>query len=394
MKKIMVLGAGTSQVPLICAARRSGYRTIVASVPGDYPGFQLADFCCYTDISDPEAVLRQAERYEIDGIITCGMDTGIQALGRVCDALGLPGISQKAAENANDKALSNKLFKEHQVNCASSLRIGSLSGLQGCLPDMPFPAVLKAVDLMGSRGVYICQNEKDLLEAYECILRESHKNYCILEEFVEGIWAGAEGMITDGVLDFLIPYGTEACQGGAAPISLGHWMPAMADFEEQILKQVTAALEALDIRNGPFDCDLMLKDGKVYIIEINGRAGATGLAEMVGAYYGVDYYEILCRQAMGEKVQKYFDLDKRAPSAVLSKVLISGKDGILKELSTDVKEDSRLVALDFAVHQGDPVRKFEKARDRLGFAVVQGSSLENCRQYMEEVLGNIHIDIG
>ena len=54
MKKLMILGAGASQVPLILAARRRGYEAIVASIPGEYPGFAYADQCCYADISKPE----------------------------------------------------------------------------------------------------------------------------------------------------------------------------------------------------------------------------------------------------------------------------------------------------------------------------------------------------
>lgn len=79
----MILGAAASQVPLISAAKRLGYETIVTSIPGDYPGFTYADVCCYADISKPEEVLAKAKELNIDGITTCGMDTGIRAIGRV-----------------------------------------------------------------------------------------------------------------------------------------------------------------------------------------------------------------------------------------------------------------------------------------------------------------------
>lgn len=39
----MILGASVYQVPLILTARKMGLYTIVASIPGDYPGFALAD---------------------------------------------------------------------------------------------------------------------------------------------------------------------------------------------------------------------------------------------------------------------------------------------------------------------------------------------------------------
>ena len=40
-KTILILGAGVYQVPLIKRARERGLRTIVASIPGNYPAYQL-----------------------------------------------------------------------------------------------------------------------------------------------------------------------------------------------------------------------------------------------------------------------------------------------------------------------------------------------------------------
>ena len=73
-KRIMILGASYSQIPLIKAAKRLGYRAIVASIPGDYRGFAYADEIAYVDITDPEAVLDAAREWDIDGVATCCID--------------------------------------------------------------------------------------------------------------------------------------------------------------------------------------------------------------------------------------------------------------------------------------------------------------------------------
>ena len=57
MKKLMILGASYSQLPLINKAREMGIYTIAASTPGDWPGFDAADESAFVDISDPEAIL-------------------------------------------------------------------------------------------------------------------------------------------------------------------------------------------------------------------------------------------------------------------------------------------------------------------------------------------------
>jgi hypothetical protein len=42
-KKIMILGAGVYQVPLIKKAQEMGLSTVVVCTPGKYPGIPLAD---------------------------------------------------------------------------------------------------------------------------------------------------------------------------------------------------------------------------------------------------------------------------------------------------------------------------------------------------------------
>ncbi len=105
MKKIMILGAGIYQVPLIETARKLGIYTIVVSIPGNYPGFALADKVYYENTTDYNTILRIAKEEQIDGIVTAGTDVAVITIGKVCDELGLCGFSLDAAKIAADKLL-------------------------------------------------------------------------------------------------------------------------------------------------------------------------------------------------------------------------------------------------------------------------------------------------
>lgn len=395
MKKLMILGASRYQLPLFYAARRLGFYTIAASIAGDYPGFLAADECCIADISKPDEVLYQAQKYQIDGITTCGMDFGIRAMGKVCGAMGLPGLGEKAACAATDKAASKELFQKNGVCCARSFRVSSLAELEEALKSLAFPVILKAVDLMGSRGVYRCADKREAEKALERIFTESAQDYCLAEEFVDGILFGAEGMISGGKLDFLLPYGTEVYLGAGVPTSVGHWAPLeLAGYEREIEQTVARALDALDIQTSPFNCDLILKDGRVFLIEINPRAGASFLSETVSIAYGVDYYEILCRQAVGEPVKGFFDLKGKPLCASASHMIISEKTGVLKNFKTDGLSDSRIEKLELFVKVGDPVRAYQNGRDTLGFVIAKGESAQACRAYLKkEILPKIVLEI-
>lgn len=394
MKKIMVLGAIYAQVPLIEAAKRLGYHAVAASIPGDYPGFAAADECCYVDITDPEAVAEEASRLQVDGVTTCGMDTGIVAMGRACDKLGLCGISQQAAAAASNKYMSKKAFVEAGVRCADYRVVKNEADLESVLDSLGLPAAVKAVDLMGSRGIYRCNTREEAHAAFVKVMEETRQEYCLVEEFIDGLLFGADGMFSEGKLVFLLPFGTEAYMGGQVATPVGHWAPfEYQDMLEEIRALVTKAGNALGIQNGPFNCDLMLRDGRVYLIEINGRPGATCIPEIISNYYGCNYYEVICRQAAGEDVSGFFRLDGRVPFASISHIIGSDRNGILREIRNNNEMADDICDLTFGVKTGERVSRYQNGRDRLGQVIIKGSTLEECRRRMAEVMDNIELVI-
>ena len=97
MKKLMILGAGIYQVPLIRKAREMGLCTIVVSIPGNYPGFALADQVCHLDTRDREGILKAAREAGISGICTAGTDVAVAAVGyaTIWDSPASPHMPQK-----------------------------------------------------------------------------------------------------------------------------------------------------------------------------------------------------------------------------------------------------------------------------------------------------------
>ena len=122
------------QVPLIKRAKQMGLHTVVAGSAGDYPGIPLADTLCHVDLSVPEAVLSCARSQNISGVITCGMDLPVPALGLVSESLGLPGLPATSASILSDKKLMKECFLQNSVRTArfSICRSVGDAGHRGC----------------------------------------------------------------------------------------------------------------------------------------------------------------------------------------------------------------------------------------------------------------------
>ena len=67
-KRIMILGGNYVQALATKVAKELGYYVISTDLHEDNPGHKIADEYCKIDIIDKDAVLREAQRLEVDGI--------------------------------------------------------------------------------------------------------------------------------------------------------------------------------------------------------------------------------------------------------------------------------------------------------------------------------------
>lgn len=393
MKTLMILGASYTQVPLFEAARRLGFRTVAASIPGDYPGFACADETVFADIADPEAVTVAARACGADGIATCGLDLGMRALGAACEALGLPGPSRAAAEKASDKYKMKQALTAAGVQTARFYCVHNEEELEAAMDRLTFPVILKAVDLMGSRGIFRSDTWEEARANFRKSLAASDKDYCLIEEFIEGELFGVEAMVQNGKFLFVLPNNTEAFPA-AVPTPVGHSVPfrGLDRLGSQILEQTEKAVKALGLDNCPVNCDFIRKDGKVYVVELTGRSGATGLSELTGIYFGLDYYEMIVRLAMGEDLAAWFD-EPAEKTAVLTHTMLSDREGMLRKIWNENRETKGVKELSFNVKPGDSVRPYTNGRDRIGQVILAGESLPWCERRLKDILNHIRLEL-
>ena len=388
----MILGASYSQLPLYEAAERLGIKTIAASTPGDWPGFQAADESTYTDISDPGAVMEAVRKFQADGITTCCLDTGVRAMGYACEKLGLKGLSEKSADISSNKFKMKEAFMAGGVRCARHICIRNREELAEALEKLDFPVVIKAVDLMGSRGIFRCDTSEQAFSFYEKTMEATGKDYCLVEEFIEGEPFGCEAMMSEGRLLYCLPNNIDAFQS-YVPTPVGHSVPwkKQDSLGEEAKRQVKLAIRAVGLDNCAVNCDLIEKDGKVYVIEITGRAGATCLPETVGLYYGINYYEAIVRLALDMEPEKLFT--KPYPGkASLSKILTSDRSGTVKAIRNENAPAEDIIDLSFNIQPGDYVNQYRNGRDRIGQIILAGKELHDCEERLDEILSKINIE--
>jgi len=393
MKKIMILGAGVYQVPLIKTAKRLGIYSIVVSIPGNYPGFALADKVYDEDTTDYEKILEIAKKEQIDGIVTAGTDVAVITIGRVCDELKLAGLSFEAAKIAANKLLMKSRYEACGVRTAKFRKIPlDASDVSARVSELSFPLIFKSVDSSGSRGIVRVDSEADFDSAIRNVRDNTRSDYYIVEEFIEGEEFGAQAFVYRGEVSFILPHGDYVFKGDTG-VPIGHFAPYGLEPSviEDAREQLTAAIHAMGLDNCAINADFILKDKKTYVLEIGGRSGATCLAELVSIYYGFDYYEKILRCALGEDV--IFDCDKSAvPNASM---LLRSEDtsGIIKSQTDHNPKDPYIYEVQFDYKPGDHVEKFRVGPHRIGHVITKGDTLEQAVAALNKALENIEIHI-
>lgn len=389
MKKILILGAGVYQVPLIETAQKMGLETIVCSIKGNYPGFKRADKVYYIDTRNKKDILNVAINEEISGICTTGTDVAISTVGYVCDKLGLAGLSEAAGEKATDKAKMKKAFAAAKVKSAKFIKVHTLEEACSAYEILGPVAVLKVTDQSGSRGVKVIENMQMLKNVFCGTLEESQKDYLIVEEFIRGHEIGIDAFVENGKLLFIAPHDKITYNYGGIGIPIGHIFPYVGTQQvmDNIELQTKRVIKALELNNCAVNIDAFLMDnGDVSIIEAGARAGATGIPELISIAYNCDYYEMIIKNCINKKIDgvRYNGVN------CASRLIISEKAGTFLKLNT---KNEKKVIVKMDVNNGDRVEKFVNGTCRIGQAIIVAHTkndleliLQNFDEYVSAVI--------
>lgn len=396
MKKLLILGAGIYQVPLINTAKRLGIYTITASIPGKYPGFEVADKVYYENTTDYEAILKIAKEENIDGIVTAGTDVAVITIGKVCDAMGLSGLSEEAAMIATDKLRMKEVYEAEGVRTARYRKIYfDNDDYADQLSELTPPLMFKSVDSSGSRGIIKVDSPAEYDAARDYVKASTRSDYFIVEEFIDGEEFGAQAFVKNGKVEFILPHGDYVFKGDTG-VPVGHFAPydLPAEALEDANRQLVGAIRAMKLDNCAINADFIMRDGKTYVLELGGRSGATCLVELTAIYYDFDYYEKIILTALGEDVS--FEPGPAAKNGGVpnaSKLLISDKDGVIVSQSNDNPPDPDICEVQFDYVPGDEVHKFRVGPHRIGHVITKGKSLDEAVELLNKALDNIHIEV-
>lgn len=301
-KRILILGAGRQQLPLISAAMDMQLEVHVCSIQGNYPGIELAPFFHEVDISDPHAVLEVAKSIGIHGIISTGTDVCLESIGGTVDTLNLSGTCLESSKSCLNKSLMKVRFSDSDVPTAKYSLVEGVESAHEFFMSCSSACVIKPVDSSGSRGVNRIETVSEIDAAMIDARKYSPSGEILIEEWLEGEEFGAQAIIIDGKLEMLMLH-SDITTPPPRRVPIGHGCPHPAELELRpiVWGIVEHAISALGINNTISNIDFILTAEGPKIIEMTCRMGGTRLPEVCGTYWGFNLYQAALQIALGMK---------------------------------------------------------------------------------------------
>ena len=378
-KKLLLLGGSRFLRPAIESAHRHGYHVITCdNIPGNF-AHQIADESYNVSIIDKDAVLKLASSLNVQGILSFATDPGVVTAAYVAERLGLPTSPYDSVCVLQDKALFRNYLRRNDF-CTPQFFVVSAS--DGEMPEISFPAIVKPVDLAGSKGVAKVENMDELAPAVASACEMSRSGRSIVEEYLEqvGYSSGSDSFAVDGefvILSFDDQHFNKAAASQFVPVA-HTWPSTMPELYQTKLRiELQRLISLLNMQTTLFNIEARVaqKDGDAYIMEVSPRAGGNRLAEMLHLASGVDVIDIAVQAAVGDS------FDKPTPvtdfELIGEMILHSNTQGQFQSIVIDpIVEKENVAELDLWVNPGDKVQPFMTASDAIGTLVLRFDSAQ------------------
>lgn len=386
---LLILAASTYQLDVITAAKRMGYYVITTDNIPSNPGHRLADKSYSIDITDKDAVLAIARREQIDGVIAACTDVGVPTAAFVSHHCNLVGPPWPESQILTNKSLFRRFLCEAGFLIPEYFEVTkNVPVSEHIFKDNKW--IIKPDYSSGCKGIFIIDSFADFEEYLPDCLAFSPNGIAVMEQFFDGHQGTCEGIVRNGQISNSIVTDRQTVDPPFV-VTSGHCIPSRIKdiFLQDLLAQLNRIFSLLRVNNCLFDCDFVIHNDRVYLLEVAPRLGGNSLSKLLQQALHFDIVEYGIRLACGNAPENV-SFPKPAPTAIL--ILGSSSSGRLRyneEGYVWAKKQAWVKHLTFDYPPGSQVPPFINGRNRIGESLISAPSrekLDNRAQLLQDCL--------
>lgn len=339
------------------------------------PAPDLEDEVCW-DLSDTQGAIQAVEQHlEKFKIKICAITSfdceSMELASSIAIKHKIFFQTPEAIRNSRDKFASKKVWESALLNIPKYALLNSEEDAEKFYRCINSPCVLKPLSGAGSELVFRCKTSDETKKAFSAIKdglvsrwdNRLYNSYCILnklsvlaEEFVEGTEYSCDFVIVDGSAKIIRL--TEKIKLNSLPFGIIAGYKLTGKIPEishnTLLETVTKAAESAKINKAICMLDFIVRDGKIFLIEIAPRPGGDCLPSLLLCASGQNILKMNIDLAAGKEVEV---VDYRKIKELTALRIFAPKNGMLKDIDTsELKKDSTVIEINLTAHTGHNIQ--------------------------------------
>ncbi len=401
-KTLLVLGAGSDQIPGLLKAKQMGLRIIALDGNPNAPGRQYADLFYEVSIKHAEQVedfVRHQLNEKIDGVIAFGVDIP-SIIAKTADILEVNyTIPLESALLSENKLLSKNMMAGN-IKIPPYKSITSHKDIDSFIEQEGLPVIIKPVDNSAARGISIIFKRQEIENAVETALKNSPSQTIMVEKFLDGPQISSESLIIDGEI-YHIGFADRNYQNMERffpnIIENGGELPSIY-ITERHKKDLTEYYKyicaELHIINGIIKGDIVIHKGEIYIIEFALRLSGGHFSSLeIPKSTGVDFLDAVIKLHINEPVDTGNLTIKKNENICLRYAFMEDfTEGVIQRIDAPQQTDENILYSNIYLRPGDAIAGQTTSHAlRVACAIAKGESRERAIENAERFLQKIKI---
>lgn len=400
-KRLLVLGGSRQAKAGLQHLQECGLELVVCDMDPEAPGFEYAAHKILASVYHTNECLPAVEAFHketpIDGVMCLACDVP-HIVARIAEKLELPGIPVRSADLAVDKLAMKEKFASDGVSIPEFWQVENTATIQKFMQTYG-DLVVKPVDSRGSKGVSLLDAKGNAEWAFSYAKENSPSGRVMVEKYLSGPQVSTESVVIAGeavtealsdrsyeYLDTYRPFIVE--DGGDMPSSLPH------ATQEAIKALVSAASKSLGITNGIVKGDIVVHEGKPYVIELAARlSGGYFCTHQIPFSTGLSLVEANARIALGELLNPADWLARKNTYVSTRWKLVEA--GLVEEVADGqgVLVQPGVLAFEHWISAGDRIQPAQNAAASVAMVQAQGTTQVEARERAIKALEIFHVKI-
>lgn len=358
MKKLLMLSANPSEVPLILAAKEQGYYVVTTGNNVNAMGHKYSDEYVKFDYSDYDGMVNLTRKLKIDAVSQGCSDNCALVAAYIGEKLGIKG--HDTFENAciiHRKDYFKNFVNQEGIKSPKAYYFSHIQDAMLMDTDGIYPLIVKPTDQAGGKGVECVWNRKEFEKAIQKAFDRSNIGHIVVEPFIEGTLHSLSTFIVDQKVAAYATYNDYSFKNkfmtNAGICPADNWEKAI----RILIPETERIAKKLGLVDGLLHMQYIMDKDEPWIIEMMRRTPGNNCTTAASRSTGIDWRDWIIRAEAGE------DCHGIPETRISQKIYgyhgaMSASNGVMDRIV--IEEEFKKYILEFVEYtkHGDPVSDY------------------------------------